>query len=89
MADENRQYQQSDDIEFLTLEFEDGDDEECEILGVFDFNGAEYIALHPVEKDDEVYLYEYSENEDSFEINDITDDELFEKVAAEFDLLDL
>ena len=37
----------NDDDNFLTLEFEDGKEIECEIMGVFDVEGKEYIALIP------------------------------------------
>ena len=76
----------NDDDEYLTLEFEDGGELECEILGVFDVDGKEYIALLPSDGSDDVYLYGYQEvDEDAFDLLDIEDDEEFEKVAAEFD----
>ena len=55
-------------------------------MGVFDFNGKEYIALIPDDGTDDVYIYGYKEvGEDEFEIVDIDDDAEFEAVAAEFD----
>ncbi|MBR6700277.1 MAG: DUF1292 domain-containing protein [Firmicutes bacterium] len=71
---------------YLTLEFDDGVEIECEIMGVFDVNGKEYIALLPDDGTDDVYLYGYKEiGEEEFEIIDIVDDAEFEAVAAEFD----
>lgn len=71
---------------FITLEFDDGNDIECEIMGVFEVDGKEYIALLPDDGTDDVYLYGYQEaGEEEFEITDIVDDAEFEKVAAEFD----
>ena len=70
----------------ITLEFDDGIEVECEIMGVFDFEGKEYIALIPNDNTDDVYIYGYKEvGEDEFELIDIEDDAEFEKVVAEFD----
>ncbi len=77
-----------DDERFITLGFDDGNDIECEILGIFEVKGKEYIALLPDDGTDDVYLYGYKEvGEDEFEIIDIEDDKEFELVAAEFDKL--
>ena len=78
----------NDDDNYLTLEFEDGREIECEIMGVFEVEGKEYIALLPNDGSEDIYLYGYREvNEDEFEMLDIEDDGEFEKVAAEFDRL--
>ena len=79
-----------EEAEFITLEFDDGVEVECEIMGVFDFEGKEYIALIPEDGTDDVYIYGYKEvGEDEFELVDIEDDAEFEKVVAEFDRLTL
>lgn len=78
MADEN----------FITLEFDDNKEMECEILGVFDAEGKEYIALLPQDGSDDVYIYGYKEvGDDEFELIDIVDDAEFEKAVAVFDEL--
>ncbi len=78
----------NDDDNYLTLEFEDGKEIECEIMGVFEVEGKEYIALLPNDGSEDIYLYGYREvNEDEFEMLDIEDDGEFEEVAAEFDRL--
>ena len=46
------------DQEKFTLEFDDGGSVECEILGLFDVKGVDYIALADLNSDD-VYLYRY------------------------------
>ena len=72
--------------DFITLEFDDGVEVECEIMGVFDYDGKEYIALIPNDDTDDVYIYGYKEiGDDEFELVDIEDDDEFEKVVAEFD----
>lgn len=74
--------------ELITLEFDDGKDVECEIMGVFDCEGKEYIALIPHDDTDDVYLYGYKEvGDDEFELVDIESDEEFNRVAAEFDAI--
>ena len=70
----------------ITLEYDDNTELECEILGVFDAAGKEYIALYPQDGSEDVYIYGYKEvSEDEFELVDIEDDAEFEKVVAEFD----
>ena len=84
MADERNI--EVEETEVITLEFDDGAEVECEIMGVFDFNGKEYIALIPDDGTDDVYIYGYQEvGEDEFELVDIEDDAEFEAVVAEFD----
>ena len=75
-----------EEADFITLEFDDGVEVECEIMGVFEYDGEEYIALIPDDDTDDVYIYGYKEvGEDEFELVDIDDDAEFEKVVAEFD----
>ena len=84
MADERNI--EVEETEVITLEFDDGAEVECEIMGVFDYNGKEYIALLPDDGTDDVYIYGYQEvGEDEFELVDIEDDAEFEAVVAEFD----
>lgn len=74
------------DSDFITLEFDDGESVECEVMGVFEFEGKEYIALIPGDDTDDVYIYGYKEIDDEeFELIDIDDDEEFQKVVAEFE----
>ena len=75
-----------EETEVITLEFDDGGEVECEIMGVFDLNGKEYIALIPDDGTDDVYIYGYEEvGDDEFELIDIEDDAEFEAAVAEFD----
>lgn len=76
------------DADFITLEFDDNEELECEILGVFEAEGKEYIALLPQDGSDDVYIYGYKEvGDDEFELIDIVDDAEFEKAVAVFDEL--
>ena len=75
--------------DFLTLEFSDGESEKCLVLGVFEVEDKEYIALSPIEHEDDVYLYGYKEFEDgTFELADMKDNEEYEKVVEMFEKLD-
>ena len=77
-----------DEAEYITLEFVDGKEVECEIMGIFEVGGKEYIALIPDDDSDDIYLYGYKEvSDDEFELIDIEDDEEFEAVKKEFDSL--
>ena len=85
MTDEKKNVE-IEEADLITLEFHDGAEVECEILGVFDYNGKEYIALIPDDGTDDVYIYGYKEvGDDEFELVDIEDDAEFEAVVAEFD----
>lgn len=69
--------------DIITLEFEDGPAVECEVVGVFEAGGKEYIALVAVasmdEEESEVFIYRYiAVGEDEYELGDIEDDAEFE-----------
>lgn len=86
MADNNKNGSAQEAEDFITLEFDDGTEVECSIMGVFEALGKEYIALVPDDESGDVYIYGYKEvNDEEFEIMDIEDDEEFKKVTAEFD----
>ena len=90
MSDNENEVFEDDDIEVITLEFDDGEAEDFEVIGVFEHEGTDYIALGPLAEDemDHIYLYRYIEDgEDSFVVESIDSDELFEAVAATFESL--
>lgn len=90
MADETVTNEELDveESEFITLEYEDGGSERCEVVGVFDVNEKDYIALVPDSDQDNVYLYGYDEHEDgTFSLIDIEDEEEFATVAETYDAL--
>lgn len=66
----------------------DGEDEEtpCDVLGIFDVEGKEYIAIIPQDSEDDVLLYGFEENEEN-EINltEIESDDEYDKVASAFE----
>ena len=79
---------EEDEREYITLEFDDGDEIECEIMGIFDCNGKDYIALIPDDGTDDVYIYGYKDiDSENFEIVDIEDDDEFQAAVDEFDAI--
>ena len=85
MAD-NKELYGYEEEDIITLQYDDGVEEECGILGVFDALGKEYIALNPLGPED-VYIYGYKEYEEDYELTDIESEEEFNKVVAEFEKL--
>lgn len=82
----NKELYGYEEEDIVTLEFDDGVEEECGILGVFDALGKEYIALNPLGTED-VFIYGYKEYEEDYELIDIVDDDEYSKVVAEFEKL--
>ena len=73
--------------EIMMLDYDDGETVECGVMGVFECNGKEYIALDDLDDNNmDVYLYEYIPTEEDFELVDIPEED-FEAVSAEFDRL--
>ena len=72
--------------EIITLEFDDGATFECGIMGTFELDEKEYIALDALDDTNDVYLYEYVPTDDDFELRDIPEED-FDLVSAEFDRL--
>ena len=83
MEDKRKLYAED---EIITLEFDDGESFEVGIMGVFDVDGKDYIALDTLDDSNDVYLYLYEPTEEDFELLDIPEED-FDKVAAEFDRL--
>ncbi len=90
MADETKRIE-DEEMDIITLEFDDGTEVEAEIMGIFDvpgIEGKEYIALIPDDDTDDVYIYGYRElSEEEFELIDIEDDDEFAKVVEQFDAI--
>ena len=64
-----------DEVELIYLSFEDEEEEvACEVLGVFEVEDKEYIALLP-EDDDGILLYEFIEEGEDFDLIPIKDEE--------------
>lgn len=73
------------DIIYLTLD--DDTELECNVLGIFEVEDVEYIALLPM-GEEEVLLYRYIELEDDeFDLLPIEDDKEFATVSEAFEAL--
>lgn len=83
---ENGNCSEDDQHEFetVTISFNDNEEEEFIILGVFPVDDKEYIALLPTENSDEALVLRYIEKEDGFDVEEIEDDDEYEKVEQVF-----
>ena len=72
-----------DEMDLIYLTLDDDTELECNVLGTFEVDDYEYIALVPVD-DDQVFLYRYEEDEEGIDLIDIEDDEEFEIVSDAF-----
>ena len=74
----------------ITLEFDDSTSLETEVCGTFGMDGKEYIALIPNDDSDDIYIYGYKETEEeegTFDLLDIDDEEEFERAVKAFESL--
>lgn len=68
----------------LNIVLDDGEELPCEVIGIFEVEGKEYIALLP-EDDDRVLIYIYNEiGEDDVDLQNIEDDAEFARVTDAF-----
>lgn len=82
-----------DDIR-VSLDLDDNTTVECKIVTIFEMNEQDYIALCPVDENDElnadgiVYIYRYAEDEEGLpSIDNIESEEEYEAAADKFDEL--
>ena len=76
------------DEDILTITLEDGTEVDCAVLAMFPVEEKNYIALLPIdeeEDEEEVYFYEYKDSQDGIELFSIEPDDEYEKVTAAFD----
>jgi hypothetical protein len=70
----------------VTLEFDDGKEQECFVEGVFDCGGQDYIALVPDDKSGDVYIYKYIQIDDeNYRLEDEADEEKFAAAVHEYE----
>ena len=63
-------------------------EQECMIIGVFDVEGQDYIALAPTDDNETVLIYGYTQVDDEqFQLADIEDEATYMKVVAEFNAI--
>lgn len=71
------------EVDKIYLTLTDDTEVECNIIGTFEVDENEYIALIPIEED-EVLLYRFKEDENNLELINIEDDEEFEMASEAF-----
>lgn len=70
----------------VTLEFDDGREQECFVEGVFDVGDRDYIALVPDDRSGDVYIYKYIEGEgDDYRLEEETDAAKFAAAVREYE----
>lgn len=84
---------ENNEMVYIDLQTDEGEEIKCLVLCTFVANDTDYIALAPVddndEPQDEVFIYGYVEHEDEFELLSLDDDEFdvateaFEKILDE------
>ncbi|MDD3360082.1 MAG: DUF1292 domain-containing protein [Hespellia sp.] len=80
------------EMDTVVLTLDDDEELECAILGIFNYNDREYIALFPqgdneYAENGQVFIYRYLVPDDGGEpeLGNITDDDEYEAVATEYD----
>lgn len=73
----------------ITLSLDDGTELQCIVLDIFTVDGKDYIALQPMEgeEDDNVFLYRFiqEDEDDNPQLLSIEDNDEFEAVADAFE----
>lgn len=83
-------HENEDEHMTVTLTLDDGTEMECAVLTIFPVGEKQYIALLPVEENDdeegEVFLYQFNQLEnEEIELLNIDDDDEYEAVSDAFD----
>ncbi len=96
MANENKDevfpVDEEDRDVMVTVELDNGEEMDCEILTIFEAGDRDYIVLLPVDEhgtplnEEQVFIYRYEEDENGTPfLDNIQSDEEYEIVAAAFD----
>ena len=92
MSENKQQTDQVEEFDTVTLSLDDGTEEECAILTIYQAAGWNYIALLPLDengddRDGEVYIYRLNDDTPNGEpeLENIEDDEEFEAASEGFD----
>lgn len=83
---ENHEHNHDHEHEHIHLILDDGSELECHVLGTFEVEDNEYIALVPIDEE-QVLLYRFEEDEEGINLMNIEDDEEFETVSEAFYVL--
>lgn len=72
-----------EEMERIHLVLDDNTELDCFVIGTFQVEDKEYIAMIP-EDDDKVLLYEYHETEEGMDLQNIEDEDEFNLVSEAF-----
>lgn len=67
----------------LLITLDDDTELECNVIGIFEVDDKEYIALLPIDEET-VLIYQYNETDDNVELTSIEDDNEFKTVTDAF-----
>ena len=91
MNEEIKQAMEDEDV-MVTLELDDGTQLPCEILSIFDIDDQSYIVIEPQEQaldpetdEYDIFVYRYFEEGDNYRLENIDNDEEYERVADRLD----
>ena len=76
-----------EDRQFITLEVEGGAPLKCEVVGVFPFEGREYVALIPPDRGGAAEILRYESDGTSYNIYSIEDDGEYDRATDEYQRL--
>lgn len=80
---DKKEEQGQEDLDIIYLNLEDGSELKCGIIGIFDVEDKEYMALWAMEEE-EVLLFNYEEKEEEFELSAIEDEKEFDLVCQAY-----
>lgn len=89
MSDKEKNDKLNDDIEYfeedqtIDLVLDDGTSMTCDVIGLFEIDSVEYIALAEPESDN-ILLYIYEEVADEINLKNIESEEEYQMVSEEF-----
>ena len=78
------------DFATVTLSLDDGSEQECLVLTVYEAAGRKYVALLPLDEngendDGEVYLYRFDDSTEEPQLDNIGSDEEYDAASAGFE----
>lgn len=79
----NHVHDENCECDTLVITLDDDSEVECNVIGIFEVDDKEYIALLPIEEET-VLIYQYQETKDSVELTSIEDDDEFKAVTDAF-----
>lgn len=86
---EHHHHDHEEEMDIIHLTLDDDSSLDCGVLGIFEVEDKEYIALVPLEEEEgqenDALLYEYKDQEDGeFELSLIEDEDEFNSVVDAF-----